>query len=267
MSENLLVCWKTVERWLRHKNIFLFLDYDGTLTPIVSRPKEAVLDREVKGTLQHLAGLPNCKVAIVSGRSLVDVKSMVGIEDIYYAGNHGLEISGPGIDFNSSDFQKQKVVLDNIRQDLEKSMSGIKGVFIENKGLTLSFHYRMVAADDWGQVGSLFRNVVRGAIERGQIRIVSGKKVFEIRPPVDWDKGSVVAWLLERLDFKNNVDAVGPVYIGDDTTDEDAFRFLKNWGLTVWVGESHNRLAKYMLKGPADVFEFLKRLFSLLSEG
>ena len=264
--EHLLSRWELIRRRLKGKNIFLFLDYDGTLTPIASRPEEAVLAWKVKSILHHLAGMPNCKLAIVSGRALSDIKAMVGLEGLYYAGNHGLEIDGPNIDFKVGDFRKKKEILKNIREDLEKRSFGIKGAFVEDKGLTLSFHYRMVKLHDLERARAVFEDVVRLPKAQGQIRIVEGKMVFEVRPAIDWDKGNVIAWLLDRVEFENNNAPIGPVYIGDDMTDEDAFQYLKGIGLTVGVGEGRKTRAQYLLKDPSEVFEFLKRLFVLLSE-
>ncbi|PIY82433.1 MAG: trehalose-phosphatase [Candidatus Omnitrophica bacterium CG_4_10_14_0_2_um_filter_44_9] len=267
MESGLFVHWDAVEKWLRHKNIFLFLDYDGTLVPIAPRPEEAILSQDVRSYLSHLAGLPNCKLAIVSGRALSDIKSMVGLEGIYYAGNHGLEISGPEVDLKSGDFQKQKDILNTVREALEKNLSGINGAFVEDKGWTLSFHYRMVESDDLERAKAIFEDAVKAPRSHGQVKIVAGKKVLEVRPAVDWDKGNVIAWLLDRVEFENKEAPIGPVYIGDDVTDEDAFRYLKGIGLTIGVGEERKTNVQYLLNDPADVFEFLKRLFLLLSEG
>ncbi len=157
--------------------------------------------------------------------------------------------------------------MNTVREALEKNLSGINGAFVEDKGWTLSFHYRMVESDDLERAKAIFEDAVKAPRSHGQVKIVAGKKVLEVRPAVDWDKGNVIAWLLDRVEFENKEAPIGPVYIGDDVTDEDAFRYLKGIGLTIGVGEERKTNVQYLLNDPADVFEFLKRLFLLLSEG
>lgn len=252
--------WNEMERKLKGKNIFLFLDYDGTLTPIVEHPEEATLSFETKELLNKLAKSPKCKLAIVSGRALRDVKNMVGLNEVIYVGNHGLEIEGPKIKFESPVSSEFKNTLQKIKEDLEKKLAGISGVMIEDKGLTLSLHYRLVKKEDHLIIKNIFNYTVQPYLVKKKIKIKPGKKVLEIRPPIEWDKGKVVLWLIARWKFSLGDKDIAPVYIGDDITDEDAFKALRNKGITIFVGRQSKSYAKYYLKDTDEVGEFLSRI-------
>jgi len=252
-----------IEKLLRNKFILLLLDYDGTLTPIVETPTKALIPMGTKELLQKLSKNYHCAVGIISGRSLEDIKNTVGIKDIIYAGNHGLEIEGPKIKFESQVSPRLKSVIRNIAEELSKRLSSIKGVLIEDKGLTLSIHYRLVDKKDMPCFERIFSEVTNPYAVRDKIKINSGKKVYEIKPPVQWDKGKVVLWLMARQQFVSGKNKVLPIYIGDDVTDEDAFKILKRKGLTIFVGEPENSAADYYLKDAEEVTRFLHLILNL----
>ncbi|MFA4888890.1 MAG: trehalose-phosphatase [Candidatus Omnitrophota bacterium] len=248
---------------LNGKFILLFLDYDGTLTPIVETPEKAVISREAKDLLKRLSKKSHCSVAIISGRSLSDIKGLIGLKDIIYAGNHGLEIEGPKIKFESQVSPRLKSIIRHIYEDAVSKFSKIKGVLIEDKGLTISVHYRLVDEKDVQEFVSIFNEIINPYIVRSKIRIDSGKKVYEIKPPLMWDKGKAVLWLLARQQFALGEKRIFPVYIGDDVTDEDAFKALKRKGLTVFVEETGRSKADYYLKGMEEVTRFLRLILGL----
>lgn len=255
-----------IEKKLNSKRIALFLDYDGTLTPIVETPDKAVISVKDREVLKRLAGCPSCKLAIISGRSLKDIKKFVGLKNIIYSGNHGLQIEGPEIKFQSPVSDRYKTILSRIKKDLIKGLLHIKGAFVEDKGLTLSIHYRLADKKDLPLAEAIFKRAVKPYLMRKKIRVTSGKKVFEIRPPVEWDKGKIVLWLLARERFILGQKGLFPVYIGDDTTDEDAFRALKNKGLTIFVGRPRASCADYYLKDTKEVYRFLRKIPRLAKE-
>ncbi len=248
---------------LKDKFIFLFLDYDGTLTPIVESPDKAIISRKTMEILRGLSKNPHCKVAIISGRALKDIKNKIGLEGIIYAGNHGLEINDPKIKFKTPVSMRYMAILKKIKTILKKKLSKIRGVIVEDKGLTLSVHYRLVDKKDVWLVKTIFHETLAYYIVSNKIKIRPGKKVLEIRPPLEWDKGKIVLWLLTRLKFVFGKEPCVPIYIGDDTTDEDAFRALKNTGLTVFVGDPGNPHAKYYLRNTQEVTEFLGQILKI----
>src|SRR5437899_10717352 len=191
----------------------VFLDYDGTLTPIVSHPEKALLSDSMRTTLRALAA--QVPVAILSGRDLYDMRQRVRVEGIVYAGSHGFDIAGP------HGLRKQMAseflpVLDGAERELGERLRGISGALLERKRFSISAHYRQVADESMPQVKQAVNEVA--ALHR-QLRKMSGKKVYELQPAIDWDKGKALLWLLEVMDSKSR--EIFPIYIGDDLTDED----------------------------------------------
>jgi len=238
----------------------LFLDYDGTLTPIVRTPDRAVLSREARKILKELAKKKTIKLAIISGRSLKDIRKNVKIKNIIYAGNHGLELVGPSIKYTNQTSLNFRIIIEKIKKTLQDKLCSIKGIIIEDKGLTLSLHYRLVKKQDVSTLKTIFYEAIALPRVEEKIHVGTGKKVFEIKPPVSWDKGKIVLWLLARQCFAIEKNNILPVYIGDDTTDEDAFKVLRNKGLTVFVGKPRKSFAEYYLKNSIEVVELLKEI-------
>ncbi|MBU4467554.1 MAG: trehalose-phosphatase [Candidatus Omnitrophica bacterium] len=259
----LLLQFSKIKELLRNKFVLLMLDYDGTLTPIVKAPSKAIIHKDTRELLQKLSRSPYCKIGIISGRKLEDIKNIVGIDSIIYTGNHGLEIQGPKIKFESQVSSRLKSIIRNIATDMQKRLLGIKGVLIENKGLTLSIHYRLVSKKDMPVFEKIVSEVTNSYMVSNKIKVNSGKKVYEIKPPVRWDKGKVVLWLLVRQQFILGEKNVLPIYIGDDITDEDAFKALKRKGLTVFVGRPGSSKADYYLKNTEEVTKFLRLILGL----
>lgn len=252
-----------IKELLNNKFILLLLDYDGTLTPIVATPSKAIIHKDTKELLKKLSRSSYCKTGIISGRKLEDIKNIVGLDGIIYAGNHGLEIEGPKIKFESQISPRLKSIICNIAINMRKRLSGIKGALIEDKGLTLSIHYRLVGKKDVPAFEKIIFEVINPYIARDKIKVNSGKKVYEIKPPVKWDKGKAALRFLSRQQFISGVKNVLPIYIGDDVTDEDVFKALKRKGLTVFVGKPGNSKADYYLKNTEEVTKFLRLILGL----
>lgn len=252
-------------RKLHNRFIYLFLDYDGTLAPIVKAPDKAVMPKKTKAVLRRLANKPGIKLAIISGRALDDVKKRIGIRDVVYVGNHGFEINGPRLKFKNPAPPRYRKLLERIKGRLREKLYGIKGVFIEDKGLSLSVHYRRARAKDTPKIETIFYETMIIDEVRESVRTRPGKKVLEIRPPVAWDKGKAVLWLLARQKFTLGKKGakILPIYLGDDITDEDAFKALRNKGITVFVGRPKRSSAEFYLKNTEDVIRFLEGLLRL----
>lgn len=255
-----------IKSLLADKSIFLFLDYDGTLTPIKTKPKYAHLTNRTKNILSTLSKTTRCKLVIISGRSLKDITRMVGLKNVIYCGNHGLEIRGPKIRFSSPVSRKHKSTIQKINHQLHSYLSPIKGVLIENKRLSLSIHYRLVSPENRLLIKNIIGRITAPYLSRNEINIRAGKMVLEIRPPVNWDKGKAVLWLLHNMPFSKNT-SVLPAYIGDDSTDEDAFKILKKSGLTVFVGRPKKTNAQYYVKDTSEVLNFLRLIIESYSLG
>jgi trehalose-phosphatase len=238
----------------------LLLDYDGTLTPIVNTPREAILSQEMRSTLESLKDDPDLVVAIISGRSLSDIKSLVSLDGIYYAGNHGMEIEYENESYVHPDAKNMKDMISRICSELKPRLDNIEGKIIEDKGLTASVHYRMVSEENVPRVKEIVSSIMARYVEKGDIKMTRGKKVLEIRPNIDWDKGKAVEWVLESIDITGS-DRTFPIYIGDDRTDEDAFLAIKNKGVSVLVSSgAKDTEAEYILYNVEEVRKFLSWL-------
>lgn len=236
---------------------FLFLDYDGTLTPIVKRPGLAVLSKARRSLIKKIAKSPRFLVAVISGRMLSDLKRRVRVPGIYYAGNHGFEIQGPKIKMTHPKALQAKPLLREIKSKLQKEFGNIKGIIVEDKILTLSLHYRLVSAEDFKKIKKFFPRILKPYLKTKKVRLTCGKKVFEIRPNIKWDKGQAVLWFIKKVGKGKKII---PVYIGDDSTDEDAFGVLKKWGTTFRVGKTKKTLARHCLKDVNQAYKFLELL-------
>lgn len=265
--KHLMSGWPEISKSLSGvKTIMLFADYDGTLTPIVDRPEDAIIPDDTKKVLRALSVLPCVTVGIISGRSLSDVMGKVGLISVVYAGNHGMEIKDlSGISYVDPEVRKAQPVIEGIYRKLVKKMGKIKGVLVENKGLTLSIHYRLVDEGTLPRVRTMFDDIVKEATESGEVRITHGKKVFEVRPAVDIDKGKAIRKLIDRHvgESARGNGKMAPIYIGDDRTDEDGFKAIEEYdkGISVFVGADHAQsAARYFLNSTDEVTEFFRML-------
>ncbi len=255
--------WDKVRLTIKEaEHVLLLSDYDGTLTPIVEKPELAILSEETRKLLKSLAKNHRYTLGIISGRALSDLKGKVRVENIVYAGNHGLEIEGFGSSYFDPIAEEMRPLLELLNRVLSATLRGTRGAFVENKGLTLSVHYRTVSENEQEVVRDTFQKVTDPLHATGRIKVTQGKKVYEIRPPVDWDKGKAVTWLLEKCRQTKRKSRVLPIYLGDDLTDEDGFKAVeKNNGISILVSdELRQSLASYFVKSPDEVVQFLKVL-------
>ena len=249
-----------IPRWLAplgRGRTGVFLDYDGTLTPIVDRPERATL---AEGTRERLARLTDCcPVTIVTGRDIAVMQQFVQLDQVGYAGCHGLDILGPaGSGLRHAAAATLLPEVDAAEADLRAATAGIAGVLIERKRYSVSTHYRLADADEVPRIDAAVEVVARA--HRG-LRREGGKKVFELRPDVDWDKGRAVAWLLDAL----ALDRSAAVCIGDDETDEDLFAVLAGDGVSIVVArDGRPTAARWRVRDPAEVVRVLDLLIEAL---
>jgi trehalose 6-phosphate phosphatase len=266
--ESLFHSWRAfADAYRAATHVLLLFDYDGTLTPIVGRPRQALLAPAMKEKLAALARRPEVTLGVVSGRALAELKPMVGLDGLYYAGNHGLEIEGPGLSWVSPEAEAARVMMKDLVAGLAAALQETTGVIIEDKGLGVSVHYRLVATDEEAAVRQTFRRLTAPLAEAGKIKITSGKKVLEVRPPIDWHKGKAVEAIRREIMKLLKLEQVMTVYLGDDLTDEDAFRALrdrsvKGWGVYVG-GNNPASAAGYYLDSTDEVGVLLDRLLAL----
>ncbi len=244
---------------LTEGRLALFLDYDGTLTPIVNRPEDAILSDEMRSLMLELADRTN--LAVVSGRDLADVQDKVGLESIHYAGSHGYDISGPeGMRMQHEDARESLPDIGRAERELTEQLADVPGAHVERKHFAIAVHYREAAEKDIGRIESAVDEAVA---KHGKLRKKGGKKIFELQPDVTWDKGRAVLWLLEQLDLTGS--DVLPVYIGDDVTDEDAFEALHDRGIGIRVGPPEEATsAHYLLQDTEELEQLFEHLVKRL---
>lgn len=261
---DLLSCWDAVAARIEvAEHILLLSDYDGTLTPIVEKPELADLSAQMKEYLQELAENSHMTLGVISGRTVQDLQERVGIDDIIYVGNHGLEMEGPNFSFVNPIAKEAEPFLHSLCEELSKALSEIKGARVDDKGLTLSLHYRLVDEARLGEVDRIFHRITNPPIASGKIRITPSKKAYDIRPAVDWNKGKAIEFITRRLDGKLAEESkLLVVFLGDDITDYDGFHVVnKGKGISIFVGEeSAEPKAQYLLRSPGEVYQFLNML-------
>lgn len=256
--KSLLKSWKDVKPvFLSGKKLVFFLDYDGTLTPIVERPELAVMSQDMRGILKKLS--QRHTLAIVSGRMREDVEKLVGIDGLIYAGSHGFDIEGGGYSMIHPQVKNVVPIISEVIEKLLKEVGSIPGVIIEKKKFSVAVHYRLVDEKK-------FLPKIKSAVDKvnrnyDKLRLMCGKKVFEILPDIVWDKGKAVRWILGALKIAWKDASV--MYIGDDVTDEDAFRIVRTRGIAILVADKiKESTADFWVSSPDE----LKKLFEKIIE-
>lgn len=242
-----------------------FFDFDGTLAPIEEHPEAVRVPGVVSFLLQRLHRPPFSRVAIVSGRAVQDLSRFFPECDYILAGNHGLEIRLGGLPYIHPEAFLAQPALCQATHALARRLAEVPGCLVEHKGLTASIHYRQVPPSEKENVRGLVARTLGEEPWREHLLLREGKQVLEVRPRVDWDKGRAVLWVMERERGPDWEGRYLPVYLGDDDTDEDAFRDLRDKGLTVRVGRGDTSAA-YSLEAQHQVPDLLARLADNLEE-
>ena len=252
-------------RRLEGKRPAVFLDYDGTLTPIVDRPEDALISGNMREAVRSLA--ERCPVCVVSGRDRRVVQELMGVDDLIVAGSHGFDIWSPaGGEIQREEGEGFGELLDGVKARLREEVGGIEGALIEPKKASVAAHYRLVDERERPRVKEVVERLL--AEHPDGLKVTPGKMVYEIQPKIDWDKGKAVLYLLGALELDR--DDVVPIYLGDDITDEHAFEALAGAtprGIGIFVGHADDpevgertTHADYALYSVEEVERFLDTL-------
>lgn len=244
------------------KALLLLLDYDGTLVPIANHPSRAVLPPKMRRLLERLARQRGVRLVLISGRSLPDLKRMVGLRNLCYVGNHGLELQGGRLRYVHPMAQRSRTVLKRLARKLTAALRQIHGAWVEDKGLTISVHWRLVPRSAYRRFHDTVRQLTMPSVQRRAIQLGRGKRVVEMYPPVQWGKGDIVDWLRQRVVARQPRLRPLLIYLGDDRTDESGFRAVNRCqGISVFVGaRPHATSARWWVKTPQDVHKVLARI-------
>lgn len=244
---------------LKLKKPVFFLDYDGTLTPIVQKPEDAILDDGMRQVLEKLAD--RFTVSIVTGRDKEDVEAFVRLDNVVYSGSHGYVVAGPE-NLHMEHEQSEQIIalMDQVEGELNEALKDMdSGIQLDRKRYAIALHYRNAAKES---VPRLFKLVEDFLEKYDKLKRGEGKKVVELKPALDWHKGKAVQWILEALGLDKRKDML-PIYIGDDITDEDAFEALKDLGAGILVEDrGQHTAASFYLK---DVYQ-VRRFFEMVLE-
>ena len=232
--------------------VLVACDLDGTLAPLRPHPARTRLPHAAREALRRLVQRRAVRVAVLSGRRLAEVRRLVRLRGVAFGGNHGLELEAGGRIWIHPAARRARPRLVRAARALRRRLAGVRGVWVEDKGLTLTVHYRAAPRRAWPAVARAARTVREG------LRLRAGKRTWELRPSVAWDKGRAVGWLRRRLGCGR------VIYLGDDRTDEDAFRALRRGDLGVRVGPGATRAAA-RVRSPRDAARWLDRLAGTLA--
>lgn len=248
--------WDQVCRSLEtYGRIFLFLDFDGTLSELVEVPSAAKIDRKAMTALSRLCRQRCVMVAVMSGRSVSDVADRVGLP-LIYVGDHGLEIHAPDFEFIAPGADPIRLQLPAACNQIRQAIRHIPGAFVETKRLSASVHYRQAAPE---HIPAL-KSVVLGCVDSSRFEVRPGNCVLELRPRINWNKGDAVQWILER----SGAVSEQAICIGDDDMDEDMFRRLPEAvNIRVLNGPAPATAARYCVTRP-EVSEFLHGIVEVI---
>jgi len=237
-------------------SLVFYLDFDGTLAPIDVEPELARMAPETRTVLEELSRQEGILVCVVSGRSLADIKSRVGLTGLVYSGNHGLEIEGESLRFVHPEAGCGRAAIEDLNRRVAALPLLIPGVQLEPKGLSTTIRFRRADPTARDQIKTIVRSLV--PVEHPDLMVTEGLMNYEIRPRLDWNKGSAVRWIHERIKDR----AALVFVIGDDRTDEDAFPSLAD-AITIRVGPGDSTSARYYLPAQSDLGTLLGWLLEL----
>ena len=247
--------------------LVVLLDVDGTLAPIAPRPEDAFVPAATREAVRALAGARGTHVALVSGRGAEDARRLVGVAGVWAIGNHGLETIDPaGVMSIDERVAGWEGALQSVRASAVEVAASVPGARVEDKGATLSIHYRLADPADVPRLES----AVTAAAERAGLRVTRGRKVIEVRPPLAVDKGTAVLALARRLGATERSASI--LFAGDDTTDEDAMEALRGLhadAVTIHVEgeEPRTTRAEFRAGSPGELGKWLAALATVRGGG
>lgn len=251
---------KIEKRIQKAKRLALMFDFDGTISPIVPKPEDAYLPAASRRLLKRLNS--QWPVCIITGRSLAVIREKVGVPNFIYGASHGLEWSFGNQRHERPVPRKVLAALARVRTFVRKLKARHPKLLLERRRFAVTFHYHLVPRAELPRLEEGLKQLFAFLYSARRLKILWDKKTIDIVPNLQWTKGHIARHILVRLDKQKGLKHLS-LYIGDASTDEDAFRALKN-GITIRVGKKKGSAAKYYFKSRKQVDEFLSWLSSLV---
>jgi trehalose 6-phosphate phosphatase len=240
--------WNEIRLHLEHaERLVILSDFDGTLSPLIDVPSAATIDPDVKMLLRRLCTHDAITVAVLSGRTVADVRDRIRLP-LIFAGDHGLDIQGPGFEYAAPGSELVREHTPMLCARLRQNTNRFEGSLVEPKQFGASVHFRHVLAHELPDL----QQAVRQSVDEGLYEIRSGKCVWEIRPRLKWDKGAAARWILDRCRASDE----HVICLGDDCTDADMFRSLPR-GVNIQIGFDGVDLGANYWLPQAEVAQFL----------
>jgi trehalose-phosphatase len=266
MAKPALPLAPALERRLSGTPLVVFLDIDGTLSPIAPRPEDAVIPEGTKVVVRELAALADCRVVVITGRAAADARRIAQFDDAWLVANHGLEVALPGRAPDvREDVAAYATTIQSAIQRVIAAVSAVPGVFVEDKKWSLTVHFRLASAEIEARIAPVITAIGRDL----GLRLAHGKKVLELRPPLEINKGTGAVAVARELGALSREGSI--LCAGDDRTDEDAFRALRaahSRSVTVWVGavdipDTEPTSAEFRVSDPGEICQLLKQVLAL----
>lgn len=237
--------------------VLLVCDYEGTLVPLALSDEEVRMAETVHEHLLSLCQIPSVGLAIISSSSLIDLRERISLSNCHYLCNHGLEISGPELNFRHSVAEKFRPSIHEAANTL-KTQLRVERAFVEDRGLTAGLNYRSVMEDRVSSLLAKVRNILANSVRERKIRIEEARRTIEIFPAVDWDRGKAVKMLYQHYRAEYPGKNIVLLYVGDDAMDEPAFRFALTCGIAYRVTQTRVTDARFYLKMQTEISRVLK---------
>jgi trehalose-phosphatase len=252
--------WPQLQRQLAGKNLILFLDFDGTLAPIVARPADAKIPAATLTALRRLAQSPRVALGIVSGRGLRRLRQLVRLKGIYWIGSHGWEWGLPDNIHRSQATPAEARLLRSVAAQLRRALQGLPHIRIKRKPVGVAVHYRSAPLAQAREACSRVAQLARRHSSR--LRLLAGKKVLELLPAGAPSKGAAVRSVVTRIRSRGNFPVL--IYAGDDATDESVFACMGRRDISIHVGARSHSRARFSLGSPRQVCRFLERVCKII---
>ena len=237
--------------------VLLVCDFDGTLIPLPQTPDDVHMAETVHEHLLKLVSLPSVRLGVISARSPIDLKARLELPGCHYLCNHGLEISGPDLNYHNNLAEKLRDDIHRAAHTLRVQLR-VEHALIEDRGLTAALNYRNVMESQVSSMLAKARNLLASAVRDRKIRLEQSRRKVEILPCLDWDRGKAVKMLHHTYRAENPGAHVLLLYVGDDQMDEPAFRYANQVGLSYRVTQTKITDARYYLKMQTEISRVLK---------